>query len=149
MNHTGKLSVLIVDDSKPDRYLLQRDLEEAELDVRTFESGDGKDALEFLANFDENKARHEEQFPPHIIFLDINMPRLDGFAFLERFSALRASITGLRTCVIMMFSTSGNPADVRRAMTYEFVRDYIVKGETTTADLRHKIDGVLAKEALA
>lgn len=66
-----KKKVLAVDDSRTMRDMLNRALEKAGFDVKL--ANDGEDGLDAL-----RKGR------PDIIITDINMPRLDGFGFIEK-----------------------------------------------------------------
>src|SRR5690606_3173479 len=67
----------------------------------------GKEALEYL------KKRSEEGKPsPELILLDINMPVMDGFEFLEAFQKL--DIPDKTSIIIVMLTTSTNPSDTER-----------------------------------
>ena len=133
------IPILIVDDSSTDRYLLTRDLQEAGLGDRVFEAGDGLEAFEFLSDFERNSAKLGDDFPPAIIFLDINMPRMNGFEFLERFDGLRQHSDGYDSTVILMFSSSEHPDEHKLALERSFVSDFVVKGATSTEDLSEKV----------
>lgn len=137
------VTALIIDDDELDRYLLTRDLSKTGIEVKVFESKDGAEALEFLTNYEENKRLHGDGFPPLLIFLDINMPRVNGFEFLEQFSVLRGQENAYQTCVVMMFSSSEQPGERQRALAYDFVADYIVKGQTSSDELAEKIQNLL------
>lgn len=92
------LRVLAVDDSRTMRDLIRQLLEEAELCVFTAEDGiDGIDKLK--------KAN------PDVIITDINMPRLDGFGFIE---AVRSGAV-CRAVPILVLSTESDPAMKERA----------------------------------
>src|SRR5688572_18550029 len=65
--------VLLVDDDADDRQFFAEALYEIDPEIRFAASVDGIDALEFLLNATEL---------PHYIFLDLNMPRMDGFQCL-------------------------------------------------------------------
>lgn len=135
-----KISVLIVDDSTVDRYILIRQLKKIGI-VDIFEKDDGSSALEFLENYEKNAITFNGKFPPVIIFLDINMPRIGGFEFLERFEQLRNRLQ-LKSCVIMMFSSSERPEDKERAMHFDFVKDFLTKGELSVEELKSKIEAI-------
>ncbi|GEB71246.1 MULTISPECIES: response regulator [Pseudoalteromonas] len=133
-----KPPVLIIDDDEVDRYILKRLIKEAQLELRIFEKTDGQEALDFLEDYDANKKKYPDEFPPIIIFLDINMPRVNGIQFLNAFAQLRVKID-ISTCVIMMFSTSEREEDKANIMGHEFVKDYLVKGAFTSQQLKEKV----------
>ena len=74
-----------------------------------------------------------------MIFLDINMPNIGGFEFLVKFAELRNRLA-LKSCVIMMYSSSERPEDKEKASSFDFVKDYLVKGEMDIEDLKDKIE---------
>lgn len=77
----------------------------------------GKEAIESLKTiFKQNKN------VPDIILLDINMPIMDGWQFLDEFEKLNYNTTK-----IFMVSSSIDPIDINRAKKYNTVVDYILK----------------------
>ena len=136
------VAILIVDDNETDRYLLTRQIRKTELVDKIFEVRDGDEALEFFIDHEEKRAEYPEEFPPLLVFLDVNMPRVDGFEFLEAFEKIREQ-NGLESVVMMMFSTSERKEDVERALTFEFVSDYLVKGRYGSDDLASRIRALL------
>lgn len=131
------VNALIIDDSEIDRYILKRQLNGIGVN-NVFENDDGATALEFLKNYDKNRESHPDKFPPVVIFLDINMPLIDGFQFLEKFSELREKFD-YSQCTVLMYSSSERVEDIERASKYGFVADFIVKGETPVEVLKEKI----------
>ncbi|QDV10002.1 Sensor histidine kinase TodS [Planctomycetes bacterium Poly30] len=138
------VSFLIIDDDQLDRYLLMRDLKRGGLDVKVFECRDGVEAIEFLSNFEANRSSQGKAFPPRILFLDINMPRVSGFGFLESFQKLRTQREEYAQCAVIMVSSSEHPDERVRALAYEGVVDFVIKGRTSAEELRAKVDAVLA-----
>ncbi len=63
---------------------------------------------------------------PDVILLDLNMPILDGWQFLEEF----VKIPCKKKIIIYIVSSSVDPQDVLRAKSFELVSDYIVKPVT-------------------
>lgn len=61
----------------------------------------------------------------NILFVDINMPGMDGWGFLEGLSKLPVSL--LNACEVFMLSSSNDMTDVEKAKTYPVVKGYISK----------------------
>ena len=136
-----KISVLIVDDDKVDRYLLKRELSETGLNISVYEQPDGREALDFFNNYEENRKKLPEEFPPLVVFLDVNMPKVDGFSFLKQYAEIRNKFA-LKSCVVIMFSSSERSSDRDKAMSYDFVRGYLTKGKFSVEELTAKIQGI-------
>jgi len=137
-----KFSALIIDDNEIDCYLLERELEETDYDIRIFKKSDGVEALEFLQNYELNKIEFGDEFPPLIIFLDINMPLMDGLEFLQAYSQVRIENQLLKSTIVMMFTSSKNPKDIQGSLDYDFVSGYLVKGEYTADKLKGFIGSI-------
>ncbi len=120
-----KKVVLIVDDDQTDVMAIQRSLrhlvEEDEIEVEVYHDGE-----EILEKFREMKIPEgQDDFPiPYIMFLDLNMPRVDGFEVLD---AVRDD-PKLKTMVVFVLSTSNNPKDISKAYQ-KSIAGYLVKSE--------------------
>lgn len=122
-------SVLLVDDNLDDNYIHTRRIQ----DMRLVETGDdifvktnGLDAIRFLENYDANRRELGEKFPPRLVLLDINMPVMDGFEFLSRFSDLAR--TGRYDCVnVAILTSSDHRGDKERASRFGCVKAYLIK----------------------
>jgi len=139
------LSILIVDDSETDRYVLRRYLKRSGLNAFVAEVGDGAEALDYFSDYQEKRAENPETFPPLIVFLDINMPKVDGFEFLEKFDAIRTR-HGMKSTIVMMFTSSPCAEDRERSLRWDFVSQFLVKGEFSAEDLtrllRERLDAL-------
>ena len=135
-------SVLIIDDDEVDRYALKRLIKKADIANQVFECENGKVALEFLTDFTDNTKKYPGEFPPILIFLDINMPIMDGFEFLEEYSKLRDENKLFNPTVLTMFSSSTNQKDRERAFTYKFVKEYIVKFPASAEELKETVSNL-------
>src|SRR6185503_5885296 len=62
---------------------------------------------------------------PDVIFLDINMPDLDGWEFLDEFKKLPESI--LKKCKVFMLTSSIDDHDIEKSKSYKIVYDFISK----------------------
>jgi CheY-like chemotaxis protein len=65
-----------------------------------------------------------EEFPD-VIFLDLNMPEMDGWEFLEEFRKFPE--WSLKKCQVYILSSSADHYDIERSRSYEMVRDFITK----------------------
>lgn len=112
--------ILLVDDSGEDLAIAQRALQRANLSLEVRTARDGGEALEALQV--NHGPPDGKELRPRVIFLDVRMPRMDGFEVLR---ALR-SAPHTRWIPVVMVSTSAWPEDVRRA--YELgANSYLVK----------------------
>lgn len=81
----------------------------------------GKEALDSLSAIVLAGAKM-----PDVILLDLNMPVMDGWQFLDEFTQIKPA----KKITIYIVSSSIDPEDVERAKTYEDVHNYIIKPVT-------------------
>lgn len=105
--------VLIVDDNESDHVISRVAIEQYDPGIEILQAYDGEEALKILASADTQ---------PDIIFLDINMPGMDGHEFLQEYAR-----EGNPSSVVAMLTTSDQEADKEKCLTYPFVKEYIVK----------------------
>ncbi len=112
--------VLLIDDDKATNFFNKRVVTKHEgfQQVNTVQSGIA--ALEYLNAVENNTATK-----PDLIFLDINMPAMNGWEFLVEFSKLNQKVTnGIK---VILLSTSSNPDDVKQSAKNHAVDDFINK----------------------
>lgn len=112
--------VLIVDDSKMDRFIVEKMVERSGLAARVVSKELARLGLEYIRNCMEN-----DHDTPRVIFLDINMPELSGFDFLEAYKDFPPE-TVQNTSVVML-SSSLNEDDYEKAMSYDIVKMFCNK----------------------
>jgi CheY-like chemotaxis protein len=95
------LSVVLADDDADDRYMFREAFKELRLDIHSHMVGDGRELLDYL-----KVARKL----PDLIFLDLNMPLMNGFECLQ---ALKKNPDYAGICIII-FSTSSREQDIER-----------------------------------
>jgi CheY-like chemotaxis protein len=121
-NLSGKKfkKVMVVDDNEIDRYIANRNITKYAFaeEVVTMESS--RAALNYLASLKDTP----DQLP-QLIFLDIRMPEIDGFGFLEEYEKLPDTVK--QNCIIMMLTTSLNPTDHERANNNPYVNRFLNK----------------------
>ena len=118
--------VLLVDDNDTDNFINNRIIELTNFAKRVEVKNSGKSALEYLEANKDN-----DDMLPNIIFLDINMPIVDGFVFLYEFESFPQNIKD--KCKIIILSSSDNKRDIDKIITNEYVIKFITKPLTEEA----------------
>tara|TARA_R110000850_G_scaffold27268_12_gene77143 strand:+ start:2886 stop:3320 length:435 start_codon:yes stop_codon:yes gene_type:complete len=116
--------ILLIDDSEADNLFHRIIIEESGLCDQIKVAENGERGLEYIRkSFD---AGNDDQYPrANLILLDINMPRMNGFEFLEAYRELPEEVkSGI---IIAMLTTSLNPADRERALATGEIRDFQIK----------------------
>lgn len=112
--------VALVDDDKVFQLIASRSIKATNFQGRILQFNNGGEAIEHLEKNADNL--HEI---PDVLFLDINMPVVDGWGFLEDFIHLQPRIQ--KTIRIYMVSSSVDPRDIQRAQSFEAIREYVPK----------------------
>ncbi len=113
-------SVMVIDDSQVDLYISKRMMTKFGFAAEIITMDSAQDALNFLkANADNEKAL------PNLIFLDINMPHMNGFDFLKEYDSLPENIKS--RWVIVMLSSSSSIEDREAAAANRYVKQYLTK----------------------
>ncbi len=113
--------ILLIDDSEWDNVYHQIIIDEAYVTNHLKIAFNGVEALEYLKKSADPD--NSDSFPkPDIIFLDINMPKMNGFEFLEEYHTLNEKLK-LKNIIIML-STSFNPDDNKRAIENKEVKEF-------------------------
>ncbi len=121
-----KKTVLIVDDSEIDRYIATRFIEKSGLFDHVYSLNDGEEAYDHFKNEEESKKEKGDFFPPTIVFLDINMPRMNGFEFLEKLNQLPTAAKH-KILFVTMLTSSEDQVEKQAAMNFPFVETFLTK----------------------
>ncbi|MFS4415487.1 response regulator [Maribacter sp. 2307ULW6-5] len=113
-------NILLVDDSEIDNFIHETLLKKLDVVGSITVKISGGAALEYLKELRGNTP----QFPD-IIFLDIRMPVMDGFAFMDAYRQLFPAAT--KPCRVYMLSSSLDPGDRERAAQYHEVCGFLSK----------------------
>lgn len=117
MVQTPSVKIMLVDDDEINNYINAKMLRRFFKDVQIDICLNGEEAIHLLkANLNT---------PPDIILLDINMPVMNGWAFIHAYQQLSPNIH--KNISIYLLSSSVFDDDIRKSRDYPFIKDYIVK----------------------
>lgn len=119
-------TILLIDDDEPTNFLHKLVIEESEITNKVLAVQSGQAALDYLTTAIDGV------YPqPDLIFLDINMPVMNGWEFLERYRQLEKKYQGGK--VVVMLTTSLNPDDQAKARALNIIQDF--KHKPLTQDM--------------
>jgi CheY-like chemotaxis protein len=121
--------VLCIDDDQITLVLCDMVIKKARFAEEVITAGNGKEGLTWFSNYlQKNKGKVKEE-APKLIFLDLNMPVMNGWDFLEDY--LMKYADRLPDIKVVILSSTVNPEDFSRANRYDIVIDFINKPLTT------------------
>src|SRR5581483_3798499 len=103
--------ILLIDDDEPTNFLNRLTIEQSGCVRHIQIAQSGQEALDYLRNCSPGGSIGSSP-RPDLIFLDINMPAMDGWEFLERYRSLPSECKA--DIVLIMLTTSLNPDDELR-----------------------------------
>jgi len=110
----------LVDDDEIFVFLTKKTILKANFEGQVTVFNNGKEALDSLQELIGNN-----EVLPEVIFLDLSMPVMDGWGFLEEFIALKHKFK--EPITIYIVSSSVSPHEIIRAKEMEDVLDFIIK----------------------
>lgn len=114
------INILLIDDDPIDCLVFKKMLEQAGKGFKLAVKNNGKEALDYLTSVINNYY----DWPDHI-FLDINMPYVNGFQFAERFQTFPTVLTSRSK--IHLLSSSYHPGDKIKASQFKMIVNYLGK----------------------
>lgn len=109
--------ILIIDDDRISTYISRKVINKALPGIEVQEFHNARSALRYLSDHPEKDGQH------HIIFLDINMPEVSGWDFLDELDRQLAD----QAVRVNMLTSSVDPSDREKAKTYRKVESFISK----------------------
>lgn len=114
--------VLCIDDDPITLLLIKMVITKTTFAKEIITAKSGEEAIIYFENFEVNEAKNY----PEVIFLDLNMPVMGGWEFLDNFTQKNLPIVFKNTKVYIL-SSSIDPLDIEKAKTYPIVIDFISK----------------------
>jgi CheY-like chemotaxis protein len=114
------IRVAVVDDDSSYQFLTSRTIRSIGHTNVILQFYDGSEAIHYLSQYADDPIQL-----PDLLLLDINMPRVDGWMFLEEFSSIKNRIS--KEINIIMVSSSIDSRDIARARQNKNILDYVMK----------------------
>lgn len=111
---------MLIDDNKDDNFYHERIIRRNSSVETVITKQSGLEALEYLKNKSLQDSSH-----PDLIFLDINMPGMNGWEFLEEYHKLDKKFQS--KIVVVMLTTSENPDDKAKAKQFNILSGFKTK----------------------
>lgn len=112
--------ILLIDDDFATNFINKKILQKNNIVDNIQVALNGKEALDYLCN--KGKFESTDTKQPQLIFLDINMPVMDGWEFIEAYQNL--NLENKEEIIIVMLSSSFNPADKTKAESIKEISDF-------------------------
>lgn len=113
-----KINLLVIDDDDINIFIIKKIIEKTGYNVDMVSKSNGRLAIDYLADI----AQNEELFP-QLILIDINMPILNGWEFLEAYQKLSIN----KRVDMYMLSSSVYENDIERSRTFTAIKGFISK----------------------
>jgi CheY-like chemotaxis protein len=114
-------SMYVIDDDRIYHFLLKNLFKQNGIEINSTFFNNGHDAIEAI-----KLKREKGEEMPDLILLDVNMPIMNGWQFLEEYTKLKALLPNSST--IYMISSSNDEVDINKAKGYsDIVKDYFLK----------------------
>ncbi|MCJ0741283.1 MULTISPECIES: response regulator [Pedobacter] len=129
------VNLLVIDDDDINIFIIKKIVEKTDYDVKMLSKNNGQQAIDYIKELIENHAEL-----PHLMLIDINMPVLNGWEFIEAFESLN-----IQTPIDMyMLSSSVYENDIEKAKTYKTIKGFISK-PLSIEKLKELINDILSK----
>ena len=118
--------ILCVDDDPITLMLCKMVIAKSSFASEIITAQNGEEALNYFDDLKLNNLGTEIKKYPSLVFLDLNMPVMDGWEFLDHFSKEEYTSAFKNTKVIVLSSTIA-PNDIEKSKTYPMVLDFLSK----------------------
>jgi CheY-like chemotaxis protein len=119
-------TILLIDDDQATNFIHKFVIEKVQCTENVICMQSGQEALDYLTS------KINDDYPqPDIIFLDINMPGMNGWEFIEKYKKIDKKQKGKK--IVVMLTTSSDPLDKEKAKAIDQINKFISKPLTAEA----------------
>lgn len=118
-------TILFVDDDPITLMLCKMVINKASFSNEIITAKNGEEALNYFKTFKDINSENQPKKQPQLIFLDLNMPVMGGWEFLDIFST--ADYSDYNTIKVIILSSTIDPEDLEKAKKYPMVLDFLSK----------------------
>jgi CheY-like chemotaxis protein len=111
--------IMLIDDNQDDNFFHERVIKRNHAADVVVAKQSGIEAIDYL------KSKKDNDLHPNLIFLDINMPGMNGWEFLEEYNKLEEKYKS--QAIVIMLTTSDNPDDKMKAKAMNIASDFKTK----------------------
>jgi CheY-like chemotaxis protein len=122
--------ILCIDDDPIALMLCKKVIVKASFSNETITALNGEEALKYFNTIKYNTSKDKTKKHPQLIFLDLNMPVMGGWEFLNHFNT--PDYAEFHSTKVIILSSTIDPEDLEKAKTYPMVIDFLSKPITTT-----------------
>jgi CheY-like chemotaxis protein len=122
--------ILCVDDDPITLMLCKKVIIKASFSNEIITSQNGEEALHYFNTLKYTNTEHQLKKHPQLIFLDLNMPVMGGWEFLDHFNS--EAFSEFKDIKIIVLSSTIDPEDLEKSKTYPMVIDFLSKPITLT-----------------
>lgn len=122
---TPLTSTLIIDDSSSDIFITTQFLKRLKLCDDIISKSNGHEAIEYFRN--ERQHSNSERFKHQWVILDINMPLMNGFEFIDAYAKEFSGDPFFSDTIIVISSSSKHEKDVQKAEQDPYIVDFLLK----------------------
>jgi CheY-like chemotaxis protein len=122
--------IMCIDDDPITLMLLKKVINKALFSKEIITAQNGEEALEFFKSLKNAPTKNTITNQPQLIFLDLNMPVMGGWEFLDHFNT--PEYLNFNNTKVIILSSTIDPEDINKSKTYPIVIDFLPKPITTS-----------------
>lgn len=122
--------IMCIDDDPITLMLLKKVINKALFSKEVITAQNGEEALDFFKSLKNTSTNDIITEQPQLIFLDLNMPVMGGWEFLDHFNT--SEYHNFNNTKVIILSSTIDPEDINKSKTYPIVIDFLPKPITTS-----------------